>query len=181
MSHMYVKNIVHSKIIVSLLNPFFGEKKKLKKQLDLQVCFATCTALVGIRGRMQSERSIVNMPFPFCCPKEGNSFGSSVNIEDDMSDCTSTISSRFDVCDFDNLSIGERDVTSNADLVGVGGAGRIGRERLGCTGITQGPRSLKAVAKLPPVPPRCSLLELSAIMMRDSGKERNLELDFFSA
>lgn len=101
-----------------------------------------------------------------------------------MSDCTSTTSTRFDTRDFDSLRIGERDVfrdvTSDAaDLVGVGGAGRIGRERLGCTGITQGPRSLRAVARLPPVPPRCNLLELSAIMMRGSGKERNLQLDFF--
>lgn len=76
--------------------------------------------------------------------------------------------------DFVSLRIGERvfrNVTIDAaDLVGVGGAGRIGRERLGCTGITQGPRSLKAVARLLPVPPRCNLLELSAIMMRE--KER---------
>lgn len=101
-----------------------------------------------------------------------------------MSDCTSTTSTRFDACEFDSLSIGERDVfrdvTSDAaDLVGVGGAGRIGRERLGCTGITQEPRSLKAVARLPPVPPRCNLLELSAIMMRGSEKKRNSELDLF--
>lgn len=95
-----------------------------------------------------------------------------------MSDCTSTTSTRFDTWDFDSLRIGERDVfrdvmSDAADLVGVGGAGRIGRERLGCTGITQGPRSLRAVARLPPVPPRCSLLELSAIMMRGFDRQRS--------
>lgn len=119
---------------------------------------------------MSSLVSIIPFPFPSCCPK-GNSFNSFVNEPlGDMSDCNST-TSRFTV--FFSLRIGERVfrnvIIDATDLVGVGGAGRIGRERLGCTGITQGPRSLKAVAKLVPVP-RCNLLELSAIMMRGSEK-----------
>lgn len=118
---------------------------------------------------MSSLVSIIPSPFPSCCPK-GNSFNPFVNEPlGEMSDCNST-TSKF--TDFASLRIGERvfrNVTIDADLVGVGGAGRIGRERLGCTGITQGPRSLKAVAKLVPVP-RCNLLELSAIMMRGSEK-----------
>jgi len=124
---------------------------------------------------MNSLVSIIPFPFPSCCPK-GYSFNSFVNeLLGDTFDCDLT-TSKF--ADFDNLRIGERvfrNVTIDAaDLVGVGGAGRIGRERLGCTGITQGPRSLKAVARLLPVLPRCNLLELSAIMMQGSGKERNL-------
>lgn len=120
---------------------------------------------------MSSFVSIIPSPFPSCCSK-GNSFSSFVNEQ--LGDCNSTTSRPMD---FDSLRIGERvfrNVTIDAaDLVGVGGAGRIGRERLGCTGITQGPRSLKAVARLP-VPPRCNLLELSAIMMQGSGTEQNL-------
>lgn len=114
--------------------------------------------------------SIIPSLFPSCCTN-----GSSPNLfvpSRDFSGCTSTMSK---LTGFDSLRIGERaflDVTIDAaDLVGVGGAGRMGRERLGCTGITQGPRSLKAVARLPPVPLRCNLLELSAIMMRGSRRE----------
>jgi len=77
--------------------------------------------------------------------------------------------------ELDNLKTGVfRDVTIDAaNLVGAGGTGRIGRERLGCTGITQEPRSFKAVARL--LPARRSLLELSLLMMRDSARRKREE------
>jgi len=83
--------------------------------------------------------------------------------------------------ELDSLKTGVfRDVTIDAvNLVGAGGTGRIGRERLGCTGITQEPRSFKAVARL--LPARRSLLELSVLMIRDSGKKGKRKRDWLAS
>lgn len=56
------------------------------------------------------------------------------------------------------------------DLVGTDGAGRIGKERFGCTGMKHDPRFRKAVTKLL-FPLQFNLLELSAIIIRGSGMQ----------